>query len=155
MSSLSLNKRANRAVISTLVLTFSPSQPRRKLSLSGGSAAKVFEPRSQKINSKQQKWGEFFAAHPAGSTFGNSGMRGSPFLWLLSFGEAKESNLPPATPANGQQPIKHFISANRPFDRLRANGSVPTTNGQWLSEGLTINAASRPSTNWIASILSQ
>ena len=33
-------------VIAALVLTFSPSQSRRKLSLPGGSAAKVFEPRS-------------------------------------------------------------------------------------------------------------
>jgi hypothetical protein len=55
---------------------------------------------AHKIKSTKQKRGEFFAAHPAGSVFGNSGMMGSPFLWLLSFGEAKESDLPQATPAN-------------------------------------------------------
>jgi hypothetical protein len=38
------------------------------------------------------KRGEFFAAHPAGSIFGVSGMSGAPFLWLLSFGETKESD---------------------------------------------------------------
>ena len=37
-------------VITTLVLTFIPSQPRRKLSLSGGSAAKVSEQRYKKQN---------------------------------------------------------------------------------------------------------
>jgi hypothetical protein len=68
------------------------------LSLPGGSAAKVSEPRSQKIKLKQQKQGEFFAARPVDSISGNSGMSGSPFLWLLSFGETKESNLPPGNP---------------------------------------------------------
>jgi hypothetical protein len=37
------------------------------LSLSGGSAAKVFEVLLTKIKSKQQKKNEFFDAHPAGS----------------------------------------------------------------------------------------
>jgi hypothetical protein len=37
-------------IITVLVLTFLPSQPRRKSSLPGGSAAKVFEPRPQKTN---------------------------------------------------------------------------------------------------------
>jgi len=55
-----------------------PSQPRRKLSLPGGSAAKVSEPRSP--SKYKQKWGEFFAAHPAGSVFGVSWMSGSPFF---------------------------------------------------------------------------
>ncbi len=40
-----------------LVLTFIPSQPRRKSSLPGGSAAKVFEPRSQRTNLKYNKSG--------------------------------------------------------------------------------------------------
>jgi hypothetical protein len=40
----------NRPVITALVLTFLPLQPRRKLSLPGGSAAKVFELRPQKTN---------------------------------------------------------------------------------------------------------
>jgi len=77
--------------------------PRRILSLSGGSAAKVFEHRSQKTNLKQQKRGEFFDARSAGSGFGypKGGDVGS-----LSFGyfswRDKKSNLPPATPANGQ-----------------------------------------------------
>jgi hypothetical protein len=95
-------KYTNRPVITALVLTFFPLQTRRKSSAAGGSAAKVFELRSQKTNLKHQKRGEFFAAHPTRLIFGNSGMSGSPFLWLLSFGEAKESDLPPATPAKGQ-----------------------------------------------------
>jgi hypothetical protein len=86
------HKRANHPVITTLVLTFFPLQPRRKSSLPGGSAAKVFELRSQKTKLKTAKRGEFFAARPVGSIFGNSGMSGSPFLGLLSFGETKESD---------------------------------------------------------------
>jgi len=99
-----------RQVTTALVLTFLPSQPRRKSSLLGGSAAKVFEPRPQKTKFKTARRGEFFAAHPAGSIFGNSGIRefgnsgirefgirnsgmsGSPFLGSLSFGETKESD---------------------------------------------------------------
>jgi len=88
----SSRKHTNRPVIAALVLTFLPCQPCRSLSLSGGSAAKVFESRSQKSKSKQQKRGEFFAARTTGPNFGVSGMLGSPFLGLLSFGEAKESN---------------------------------------------------------------
>ena len=45
---------ASRPVIAILVLTFIPLQSRRKLRLSGGSAAKVFESRPQKTKSKQQ-----------------------------------------------------------------------------------------------------
>jgi hypothetical protein len=86
----SQHKRANYPVITTLVLTFFPLQTRRRSSVSGGSAAKVFEPRPQKT--KTTRRGEFFAAHPARLIFGNSGLSGSPFLWLLSFGEAKESD---------------------------------------------------------------
>jgi hypothetical protein len=62
------------------------------LSLPGGSAAKVFEPRPQKTKLKTARRGEFFAARPAGSISGVSGMSGSPFLGLLSFGETKESD---------------------------------------------------------------
>jgi hypothetical protein len=71
---------------------FFPLQTRRRSSVSGGSAAKVFEPRSQKTKSKTTRRGEFFAAHLTRLIFGNSGMSGSPFLWSLSFGEAKESD---------------------------------------------------------------
>jgi len=88
-----------------MVLTCSPSQPRRKLSLPDGSAAKVSEAPLTKIKLKQQKRGKFFAAHPAGSVFGNSGMSGSPFFGYFLWRD-KESDLPPATPANGQQPSK-------------------------------------------------
>jgi hypothetical protein len=49
-------------------------------------------PRPQKTKSKTTRRGEFFAARPAGSISGNSEMSGSPFLGLLSFGEAKESD---------------------------------------------------------------
>jgi len=105
---------------------FIPSQPRRKLSLPGGSAAKVFESRSQKTNLKQQKRGEFFAAHPAGSIFGNSGMLGSPFFGYFLWRD-KESDLPPATPANGHQP----------------------------NENPTIRQCFALSPNWIASLRSQ
>ncbi|WP_296890098.1 hypothetical protein, partial [Thiobacillus sp.] len=65
----STNSNRKHPVITALVLTFIPSQPRRKLSLPGGSAAKVFEPRSQN-QSTLQKRGEFFDAHPAGSISG-------------------------------------------------------------------------------------
>jgi len=82
---ISQHKHSSYPVITALVLTFLPSQPRRKLSLSGGSAAKVSEPRSQKTNLKHQKRGEFFAARPAGSVFGNpkGGDIGVAFFWLL------------------------------------------------------------------------
>jgi len=62
------------------------------LSLPGGLAAKVFEPRPQKTKLKIARRGEFFAARLAGSISGNSGMSGAPFLGLLSFGETKESD---------------------------------------------------------------
>jgi hypothetical protein len=68
-----------------------PSQPCRKLSLPGGSAAKVSESRSQKTNLKHQKRGEFFAAHPAGSIFGVSWMGGAPFFGHF-FWRDKESD---------------------------------------------------------------
>jgi len=70
----------NGPVTTVLVLTFSPSQPRRKLSLLGGSAAKVSEAPLTKIKLKQQKRGEFFDAHPAGSISGVSGMSGCVFF---------------------------------------------------------------------------
>jgi hypothetical protein len=55
------------------------------LSLLGGSAAKVFELRPQKIKLKQQRRGEFFAAHSAGSIFGVSGMSGVAFSLVTFF----------------------------------------------------------------------
>jgi len=79
--SASRHKRSNRPVTTALILTCLPSQPRRKLSLPGGSAAKVFEAPLTKIKLKWRKRGEFFAAHLAGSISGVSGMSGS-----LSFG---------------------------------------------------------------------
>ncbi|MBU4500058.1 MAG: hypothetical protein KKG40_07595, partial [Gammaproteobacteria bacterium] len=57
--------------------------------LLGGSAAKVFEALLTKIKLKQQKRGEFFAAHPAGSVFGNSGMSGSPSFGYFSWRDKK------------------------------------------------------------------
>jgi len=71
------------------------------LSLPGGSAAKVFEQRYKKQNLRTAKRGEFFAAHLAGSISGVSGMLGSPFFGYFLWRD-KESDLPPATPANGQ-----------------------------------------------------
>ncbi|MBU1264730.1 MAG: hypothetical protein KJ946_08970, partial [Gammaproteobacteria bacterium] len=64
---------------------FIPSQPRRKPSLPGGSAAKVFELRSQKNKLRTAKWGEFFDARLAGSVFGHpkGGDVGVAFFWLL------------------------------------------------------------------------
>jgi hypothetical protein len=85
-------KYTNRPVITALVLTFFPLQTRRRSSAAGGSAAKVFEPRPQKTKLKTTRRGEFFAAHPTRLIFGNSGLSGSPFLGLLSFGETKESD---------------------------------------------------------------
>jgi hypothetical protein len=83
------NSSAKCPVITALVLTFFPLQPRRKLSLPGGSAAKVFEPRSQKTKSKTARRGEFFAARPVGSVFGNSGMSGSPSFGYFSWRDKK------------------------------------------------------------------
>jgi hypothetical protein len=68
-----------------LVLTFFPSQPRRKSGLPGGSAAKVSEVLLTKIKSKQQKKNEFFDAHPAGSVSGVSGMSGVAFSLVTFF----------------------------------------------------------------------
>jgi len=85
------NSNHKRLITTALILIFYPSQPRRKLSLPGGSAAKVSEPRSQKINLKQQKRGEFFAAHPAGSVFGNSWMAGSPSFGYFSWRDKKSN----------------------------------------------------------------
>ncbi|MFZ0106755.1 MAG: hypothetical protein WAK92_07830, partial [Thiobacillus sp.] len=70
-------------------LDFLPSQPRRKLSLTGGSAAKVFEPRPQKAKLKTSRRGEFFAARPAGSISGNSGLSGSPSFAYFSWRDKK------------------------------------------------------------------
>ncbi|MDP3421280.1 MAG: hypothetical protein Q8S10_10170, partial [Thiobacillus sp.] len=53
---------------------------------------RCLSPARKKTKSKTTRRGEFFAAHPTRLIFGNSGMSGSPFLWLLSFGEAKESD---------------------------------------------------------------
>jgi len=78
-----------RQVTTALVLTFLPSQPRRKSSLLGGSAAKVFEPRPQKTKFKTARRGEFFAARPVGSIFGNSGMSGSPSFGYFSWRDKK------------------------------------------------------------------
>ena len=64
-----------------------PSQSRRKMSLPGGSAAKVFEPRSP--SKYQQKRGEFFAARPAGSFSGVSGMSGVAFSLVTFFWRSK------------------------------------------------------------------
>ncbi|HQS81353.1 MAG TPA: hypothetical protein PKV42_02725 [Thiobacillus sp.] len=79
------------AVIAALVLTFIPSQTRRKSSLPGGSAAKVFEPRPQKTKLKTARQGEFFAARPAGSISGNSGMSGSPSFGYFSWRDKKSN----------------------------------------------------------------
>jgi hypothetical protein len=84
-------QHSKRPVTAALVLTFIPSQPCRKLSLSGGSASKVSEVLLTKIKSKQQKKNEFFDAHPAGSVFGNSGMSGSPSFGYFSW-RVKKSN---------------------------------------------------------------
>jgi hypothetical protein len=59
------------------------------LSLAGGSAAKVSEVLLTKIKSKQQKKNEFFAAHPAGSISGVSGMSGSPSFGYFSWRDKK------------------------------------------------------------------
>ena len=75
-----------------LVLLFVPSQPRRQSGPTDGSAAKLFEPRLQKSKLNTTRRGEFFAARSSGRIVGNSGMPGSPFLGLLSFGETKESD---------------------------------------------------------------
>jgi hypothetical protein len=42
-----------------------------------------------KIKSTQQERGEFFAARPAGSIFGNSGMSGSPSFGYFSWRDKK------------------------------------------------------------------
>jgi len=87
---------ANAQLIIALVLTFLPLQPRRRSSVSGGSAAKVFEPRSQDKLALQKR-GEFFAAHPMRLIFGNSGMSGSPSFGYFSWRD-KKSDLPPGNP---------------------------------------------------------
>jgi hypothetical protein len=68
---------------------FLPLRPRRKSSLTGESAAKVFELRSQKTNSKQHKRGEFFVARSAGSIFGVVGDVGSPSFGYFSWRDKK------------------------------------------------------------------
>jgi hypothetical protein len=89
--SASQHKHANRPLITALVLTFLPLQPRRKLSLPNGSAAKVSESRLQKTKLKTARRGEFFAARPAGSIFGNSGMLGSPSFGYFSWRDKKSN----------------------------------------------------------------
>jgi hypothetical protein len=78
-----------RSVITELLQT-SPCQPRRSLGLPGGSAAKVFELRSQKTKIKTAKRGEFFDARLADSEFGNSGMVGSPFFGYVSLARQRK-----------------------------------------------------------------
>jgi len=71
-----------------LVLMFFPLQLRRESVLPGGSAAKVFEPRSQN-KTTQQKRGEFFDARPAGPILGNSWLSGSPSFGYFSWRDKK------------------------------------------------------------------
>jgi hypothetical protein len=75
---------------------------RRKSSLPGGSAAKVFELRSQKTKSKQQKRGEFFDARPADSIFGGFGDVGVAFSLGTFFWQAKQKKVPCRRATPGQ-----------------------------------------------------
>ncbi len=60
-----------------------------------------------------------------GSFHGNSCTVGSPFLWVLSFGEAKESTPPP----RGKRQIKNIRAADTP-DRTRLAAKPVTACGQ-------------------------
>jgi len=88
-----LNNNQKHPVITALVLTFFPSQPRRKLSLSGGSAAKVFEPRSQKTKLKTAKAGRVLCRPPGRLGFRGFGdERGRLFFGYFLLAKPKESN---------------------------------------------------------------
>ncbi len=84
-----LPKHTNQSVTTVLVLTFSPLSPAEKRACRVDQRQRCLKPRSQKSNLKQQKRGEFFAAHPAGSFFGNSGMSGSPSFGYFSWRDKK------------------------------------------------------------------
>ncbi|MDO9467887.1 MAG: hypothetical protein Q7J36_11360 [Thiobacillus sp.] len=81
---------SGRAVIVVLVL-LSPFSPAENRTFRADQRRRCLSP-AYKNQLKIARRGEFFAARPAGSVFGNSGMSGAPFLWLLSFGETKESD---------------------------------------------------------------
>jgi hypothetical protein len=82
----------------------SPTAPPKIEAVGRSNAAKVSEPRSRK-KSTQQKRGEFFAARPAASIFGNpkGGDVGVAFSLLTFFWRRKRKSvaagLPPANAA--------------------------------------------------------
>ncbi|MBW8457086.1 MAG: hypothetical protein K0M58_01380 [Thiobacillus sp.] len=76
-------KHSNQSVIASLFLTFFPLQPRRKSSLPDGSAAKVFEPRSQKNQIKNSKVGRVLRRPSGRFGFREFGDVGVAFFWLL------------------------------------------------------------------------
>jgi hypothetical protein len=84
-----LVKHAKRPVITALVLTYRPLQPRRKWSLSGGSAAKVFEPRPQKTKSKNSKAGRVLRRPSGGLDFREFGDVGVAFSLVTFFWRSK------------------------------------------------------------------
>ena len=104
-----------------LVLTFSPLQPRRKSSLPGGSAAKVFEPRSQnQIN--PAKAGRVLRRPSGRLDFREFGDVGVAFFWFLFLARQEKELAAGLPPANGQRSCEGPDYSQQPFDRLRANG---------------------------------
>jgi len=64
---------------------FSPYSPAENRACRADQRRRCLSPAHKKPNQKQQKRGEFFAARPAGSIFGNSGMSGSPSFGYFSW----------------------------------------------------------------------
>ena len=125
------HKHANRPVITALVLTFIPLQPRRKLSLPGGSAAKVFEPRLQKTNLKQQ--GGASSSPPARQArfSGIRGCRGRLFFGYFLLAKQKKVTSCRATP--GQWSV--VLQRTQLQHTGRTRGIAPRIHPQYILYG--------------------
>jgi len=128
-------RKVSPSVTLALVLTFLPSQPRRKSSLPGGSAAKVSEPRPQKNQLKQQGGASSSPPVRQARFPGFRGCRGR-LLWVTFLGETRKVTCRPAAPGQrsvvlrtpplqrtGPSTSSGRTGRGMRFDRLRADGA--------------------------------
>jgi len=89
-----------------------------------------------------------------------AGAPGSPFLWLLSFGEAKESNLPPGNPrrirpwvsaqasATATLPITTPSAPTTRSSRKPFSAEPPRNSATWPPLAATCSSALAAATSW-------
>jgi len=133
-----LNGNRKHLITTALVLTFLPSQPRRKLSLSGGSAAKVSEAPLTKLNQLYKSGASSLPPTRQARFSGIRGCRGR--LLLVTFlGETRKVTSRRATPGQRisvlqtpllQQPALRQAQGERAEDerlnKLSMNGGEMT-----------------------------